>query len=121
MTGNSGPRSTGNFRPERITRNYNLRRAMQLVNDPAELVNKVIALPAYEPAFSLFPAWLRGVNGRFRQEYPPSSIKPDVAEARRHLELAKKELGVEQIPPLVLLTDDGPFLPSPLNMMSVVC
>lgn len=98
-----------NFRTGRITRNYNLRRAMQLVNDPAELVNKVIARPAYQPAFSLFPSWLRGINGSFRQEYPPPSIKPDVADARRHLELAKKELGVEQIPPLVLLTDDTPL------------
>jgi oligopeptide transport system substrate-binding protein len=98
-----------NFRSGRITRNYNLRRAMQLINDPAELVNKVIARPAYQPAFSLFPSWLRGINGSFRQEYPPPSIKPDIAEARRRLELAKKELGVEQIPPLVLLTDDTPL------------
>jgi oligopeptide transport system substrate-binding protein len=98
-----------NFRPGRVTRNYNLRRAIQLVNDPAELVNKVIALPAYQPAFSLFPSWLKGVNGRFRQEYPARSVKPDFAEARRYLELARKELDVEQIPPLVLLTDDGPF------------
>lgn len=98
-----------NFRQGRITRNQNLRKAIQLVNDPNELVNKVIALPAYQPAFSLFPSWLKGINGRFRQEYPVPPIKPDVAEARRHLELAKKELGLEQIPPLVLLTDDGPF------------
>jgi oligopeptide transport system substrate-binding protein len=98
-----------NFRPGRVTRNSNLRRAIQLVNDPAELVNKVIALPAYQPAFSLFPSWLKGVNGRFRQEYPAPPIKPDFGEARRYLELARKELGVEQIPPLVLLTDDGPL------------
>jgi oligopeptide transport system substrate-binding protein len=98
-----------NFRQGRITRNYNLRRAMQLVNDPTELVNKVIALPAYQPAFSLFPSWLKGVNGRFRQEYPLPLTKPDIEAARRHLELAKKELGVLQIPPLVMLTDEGPF------------
>ena len=98
-----------NFRDGRITRNYNLRKAIQLVNDPTELVNKVIALPAYQPAFSLFPSWLKGASGRFRQEYPVPAIRPDVAEARRHLDLAKKELGLEQIPPLVLLTDDGSF------------
>jgi oligopeptide transport system substrate-binding protein len=98
-----------NFREGRVTGNYNLRRAMQLVNDPTELVNKVIALPAYQPAFSLFPSWLMGVTGRFRQEYPARLIRPDIEEAKRHLELAKKELGVQQIPPLVLLTDDGPF------------
>jgi oligopeptide transport system substrate-binding protein len=98
-----------NFREGKVTRNYNLRRAMQLVNDSNELVNKVIALPAYQPAISLFPSWLKGVNGPFRQEYPPTILRPDVDGARRHLELAKKELGVQQIPPIVLLTDDGPL------------
>ena len=98
-----------NFREGKVTRNLNLRRAMQLVNDPNELVNKVIALPAYQPAISLFPSWLKGISGPFRLEYPPMAVRPDLEEARRHLELAKKELGLQQIPPIVLLTDDGPF------------
>ncbi len=98
-----------NFRPERLTSNYNLRKALQLVSDPNELVNKVIALPGYQPALSLFPTWLRGVDGPFRLEYPPQRIFPDYAEARRHLELAKQELGLETIPPLVLLSDDSPL------------
>jgi oligopeptide transport system substrate-binding protein len=98
-----------NFRPERITANGNLRKAFQLVNDSSELVNKVIALPGYQPAFSLFPSWLKGVNGTFRQEHPAPLVTPNYEEARRHLELAKQELDLERIPPLVLLTDDGPF------------
>ena len=98
-----------NFRPERLTSNYNLRKALQLVNDPSELVNKVIALPGYQPALSLFPTWLRGVDGPFRLEYPPKRIIPDHAQARRFLELAKQELGLETIPPLVLLTGDSPL------------
>ena len=95
-----------NFRPERVTNNLHLRKALQLVNDPGELVNKVIALPGYQPAVSLFPAWLSGVEGPFRQEYPPPAITPDLARAREHLDLAKRELGLQQIPPLVLLTGD---------------
>ena len=98
-----------NFRPDRLTSNYNLRRALQLVSDPNELVNKVIALPGYQPALSLFPTWLRGVNGAFRLEYPPQRIIPDHEEARRHQELAKQQLGLETIPPLVLLSDDSPL------------
>ena len=98
-----------NFRPDRITRNYHLRRALQLVSDPQELVNKVIAQPGYQPAVSLFPAWLIGVERPFRQEYPPTRVIPDHAEARRHLELAKEELGLGEIPPLVLLSDDSPI------------
>lgn len=98
-----------NFRPERVTSNYNLRRAMQLVNDSGELVNKVIALPGYRPGVSLFPAWLDGVERPFRSEYPPPLVTPDVAAAREHLELAKQELGVDAIPSLVLLTGDSPL------------
>jgi oligopeptide transport system substrate-binding protein len=98
-----------NFRPERLTSNFHLRKALQYVNDSGELVNKVIALPGYQPAVSLFPAWLTGVDGPFRQEYPPLVVTPDLAMAREHLELAKRELGVNEIPPLVLLTGDAPI------------
>lgn len=98
-----------NFRPERVTSNRHLRKALQLVSDSGELVNKVIALPGYQPAVSLFPAWLSGVNGPFRQEYPPPVVTPNLAQAREHLELAKRELGLAQIPPLVLLSDDSPI------------
>jgi oligopeptide transport system substrate-binding protein len=98
-----------NFRPERVTSNWHLRRAMQLVNDPGELVNKVIALPGYQPAVSLFPAWLTGVEGPFRAEYPPPTVTNNRELAREHLEQAKQELGLDEIPPLVLLTGDSPL------------
>lgn len=97
-----------NFRPDRLTRNYHLRKAMQLVNDPGEIVNRVIALPGYKPATSHFPSWLDGIDGPFQQEYPPPVVTPDLEKAREHLALAKQELGVDEIPPLVLLTDDSP-------------
>ena len=98
-----------NFRPERPTSNFHLRRALQLVSDSGELVNKVIGLPGYLPGVSLFPIWLDGVAGPFRQEYPPLVVIPDLELAREHLELAKRELGVTEIPPLVLLTGDAPI------------
>jgi oligopeptide transport system substrate-binding protein len=98
-----------NFRPERMTSNWDLRRALQLVNDPGELVNKVIALPGYQPAVSLFPAWLTGVEQPFRAEYPPPVVTPNLALAREHLERARQALGVDRIPPLVLLTGDSPL------------
>lgn len=97
-----------NHRPFRQTSNWHLRKALQLVNDPAELVYKVIKIPSYIPGESLFPVWLKGVNGFFRQEYPAPTVTPNVDEARRHLEIAKQELGVDEIGPLVLLTDDTP-------------
>ena len=96
-----------NFRPGRPTRNYHLRKALQAVNDPAELVYKVIKLPGNLPGASLFPVWLKGVNGYFRQEYPAPEHVPDEARARRHLAQALDELGLDEPPTLVMLTGDS--------------
>jgi oligopeptide transport system substrate-binding protein len=97
-----------NFRPQRLTSNLHFRRALQLVNDPAELVYKVLKTPSYTVAESLFPSWLRGANGLLRQEHPPPRVGFDVEAARQELELAKSELGLSEFPPIVLLSDDTP-------------
>ncbi len=97
-----------NHRPARLTSNFHLRKAMQSVNDAAELVYKVIKLPGNLPGASLFPVWLKGVNGYFRQEYPPREHLPDEAAGRRYLAQALDELGLEELPPLVMLTGDSP-------------
>ncbi|MBV1905982.1 MAG: peptide ABC transporter substrate-binding protein [Pseudomonadales bacterium] len=97
-----------NHRDERITRNYHLRRAMQLVNNSNELVYKVIKLPGNIPGVSLFPGWLQGEHQLFRQEYPPPAHNIDIENAKHHLELARKELGLEEFPALVMLTSDSP-------------
>ena len=98
-----------NHRADRLTANYNLRRAIQLVTDPGELVYKVMKLPGNLPGESLFPVWLRGVDGYFRKEYPAPHHQVDLEAARHHLELARTELGLEAIPPLVMLTGDNPL------------
>ncbi len=97
-----------NHRPERLTSSFHLRRALQLVNDPAELVAKVLRMPSYTVADSLFPSWIRGAEGLLRQEYPPPEVTYDIEGAREHIELAKQELGIDSIPPIVLLSDDTP-------------
>ena len=56
----------------------------------------------------LFPVWLKGVKGFFREEYPVHQPVFDPEAARRHLALAKSELGLKEIPPLVLLSGDNP-------------
>jgi oligopeptide transport system substrate-binding protein len=98
-----------NYRPGRATKNFHLRKAIQLAVDPTELVYKVTKLPGYLPGESIFPVWLKGVNDFFRQEYPASTPKLDLAAARKHLEQAKMELGVDELPPFVLLTGDTPL------------
>ena len=97
-----------NHRPGRLTSNRNLRKALQAANDPAELVYKIIKLPGNLPANSLFPVWLKGVRGLFRQEYPPPDHRPDEALARRFLNDALSELGLAELPPLTMLIGDSP-------------
>lgn len=98
-----------NHRAERATRNRALRKAIQYTIDPAVEVNNVIKIPGYLPGKSLFPYWLDGVNDKFRKEYPPRAIVPDPEKARQYLAQAKQELGVQNIPPLMLLTGDSPL------------
>lgn len=97
-----------NLRPERITSNKNLRKALQMVTDPHELVYKVHKVPGNIPGESIIPVWLKGVHGLFRDEYPAPKHVPNVALAREYLRKAKDELGVDEIPPLVFLTSDSP-------------
>lgn len=97
-----------NHRDGRITRHRKLRKAMQLVFDPKELVYKVIKLPGYLPGESLFPVWLRGVDGYLRAENPAPVWEVDIPRAQQLLAELKQELGVDKIPPLMLLTGDNP-------------
>lgn len=97
-----------NHRPDRLTRNLNLRKALFYASDPAELVYRVIKLPGYLPGASLFPTWLKGEKDFLRREYPPSPHNVNIDLAREHLEKARVELGLEEFPPLVLLVGDTP-------------
>jgi oligopeptide transport system substrate-binding protein len=97
-----------NFREGRPTGNKNLRKAIQHVFDPDEFVNKVLGTPGNLPGKSLFPVWLQGVEGKFRQEFLALEADFDLAKANEYLEKAKQELGVDEIPPLVLLVSDSP-------------
>ena len=97
-----------NHRDNRITRNLNLRRAIQHVFDPDEMVNKVLATPGNLPGKSLFPVWLKGKHDKFRQEYRAPEAPLDLNQARQYLAQAKAELGLATLPPLVLLVGDSP-------------
>lgn len=97
-----------NHREGQLTANRHLRKAIQYVFDPYEMVNKVLATPGNLPGKSLFPVWLDGVEGKFRREYPSHEVDVDVEKAREHLARAREELGIDEIPPLVLLVGDSP-------------
>jgi oligopeptide transport system substrate-binding protein len=95
-----------NHRPGHITRNLYFRKAIQYTLSSTEEVNKVIKIPGYLPGKSLFPSYLNGVHGKFRQEYPVEQVTPDPVKARHYLELAKKQLGLKKFPPIMLLCGD---------------
>ena len=97
-----------NHRDGRIGGNLNFRRALQYTLDSSELVYRVIKIPGYMPGVSLFPEWLKGINGPFRQEYPPQIIRPDRDKARKYLAAALEELGLSEPPSLVVLSSDTP-------------
>lgn len=96
-----------NHREGRPTANLHLRKAIQLVFDPNEYVSKVIGIPGTRPGAGLIPRWVPGVERSFRREYPLEAARPDLDEARRQLELARRELG-GTIPAIVWLTGDDP-------------
>jgi oligopeptide transport system substrate-binding protein len=95
-----------NHRTDRPTNNLNLRRAMQSVFDPEELVYKVIGIAGYRPGVAIQPSYMLGKQRLFREEYPVQRPPLDLAQAREYLELAKAELGVDAIPPLAILADE---------------
>ncbi len=97
-----------NHRADRVTRNKRLRQALRGVIDKNELVYRVLKTPGLIPADSIFPVWLRGVEGLFRQEYPARKIATDYDQALKDLEIAKAELQINVIPPLTMLFDDTP-------------
>ncbi|GAB3112679.1 peptide ABC transporter substrate-binding protein [Pseudomaricurvus hydrocarbonicus] len=97
-----------NHRDARVTRNRNLRKAIQQVFNTDDLVYKVMGSPGSFPTYTLFPRWLKGKQDFFVREYPAQKPELNVTKARAYLDKAKQELGVAKIPPISLLADDSP-------------
>ena len=95
------------FRDGKPTKNIHLRKAIQLVFNVDEYVQKVISIPGTKPGRTLVPVWVGGVKDKFRKEFPYPTVKVDLAKAKKEIELAKKDMG-GKIPSLVWLTGDSP-------------
>ena len=78
-----------NHRAGRVTDNLNLRRALLAAFDPEEFVNRVLQMPGNLPGRSLFPVWLQGVEGKFRDEFPASERQPNIDDAKAYLEIGR--------------------------------
>ena len=83
-----------NHREDRVTDNLNLRRALAAAFDPEELVNRVLQQPGNLPGKSLFPTWLQGVEGKFRDEYPATERTPNIEQAKAYSKLPRPSSGL---------------------------
>lgn len=97
-----------NFRDDRWTRDIDLRRAIQLVYDADEMVNKVVGLPGFKPAHALYPAFLQSIGINLQQRYPVTPVVPNLVAAREHLQRFMQRYQLASPPPLVLLAGDTP-------------
>jgi len=97
-----------NNTPASLMNQEKLRRAVQLIFDPNEFVNKVIGIPGYKPAHSFFPSWLNGVDGKFVDEFPLAPVDRDLDKARQLVAEVRSELGVDKLPAITLLTTTSP-------------
>jgi oligopeptide transport system substrate-binding protein len=90
-----------------LSANENIRKAVSLVIDKDELVNKVIASPGTRGADSMFHDWLTIDNTKYISARPPQKHKADIEEARRQLHMARQVLNLEERPRLVMTINDS--------------
>ena len=98
-----------NHREGRATADRSLRLAIAYAFSVDDYVNRVIGIPGYKPAYSFFPSWLNGVEGKFADEFPVEERARDVELARQHLQAhLTQHSGRIRETPLVLLTVSSP-------------
>ena len=70
-----------NNRPGRLTANKNLRKAISLVINRQDIVNKVLGLPGFMPSSTMFPSWLPGAGKKLHEEHDMSFVPSDASLA----------------------------------------
>ena len=95
-----------NMQPGKTTSNLKLRQAIRLAFDRDSYVNTIVGLPGTRKIDSVFTRRIKGVNDSFQKEYPAPIIEFNIERARALLVQAKLEMGVEEIPPIVLLANE---------------
>jgi len=95
-----------NMRPGKVTSNLKLRQAIRLAFDRDSYVNTIVGLPGTRKIDSVFTRRVKGVKRSFQKEYPAPIIDFNIERARVLLAQAKLEMGVDEIPPIVLLANE---------------
>jgi oligopeptide transport system substrate-binding protein len=89
-----------------LTGNKHFRKAWQLAMNRDEFVKQVEGIPGSKPIYGVIPEYMPGVTKRYGEEFPIKIKEAQVAEAKKELELAKKELGLKELPQITVLASD---------------
>ncbi len=90
-----------------VTGNKNFRKALQLAMNREEYVKQVEGTPGTKPIYGLIPEYMPGVKKRYGEEFPLKFADAQIDAAKKHLELAKKELNLKEFPELSILASDA--------------
>ncbi len=83
-----------------------LRKAFQLALNREEFVGMVHGIPGSKPIYGIVPEYMPGVTKRYGEEFPLAFPDAQVDAAKAELELAKKALKLDKLPPIQLLASD---------------
>jgi len=91
---------------DRVTSNLKIRQAIRFAIDRDAYTNVIVGLPGTRKIDTVFTRRMQGVNGSFQKEYPAPEIGYDLSRARQLIAEAKQELGVDKLPPLIMLINE---------------
>jgi oligopeptide transport system substrate-binding protein len=95
-----------NMHPDRITSNLKIRQAIRFALDRDRYANNIVGLPGTKVVDSAYSTSIRGINAPFIQEFPPPRIEYHPDKGRQLIEEAKAELGIDEIPPIVMVINE---------------
>jgi oligopeptide transport system substrate-binding protein len=95
-----------NMRPGKVTSNLKVRQAIRLAFNRDRYVNNIVGLPGTRKIDSVFTRRVKGVKSSFQKEYPTPEIMFNIERAKQLIEEVRVEMGVEKIPPIVLLANE---------------
>ena len=95
-----------NQRADSIGRSKKLRKAISLILDKQEVINKVIGRPGLQSTSSIFPSWLQGSKTKLRDEYAMPDHQINLTEAQKLIQEVKQEYNSPQITLNLLLSED---------------
>jgi oligopeptide transport system substrate-binding protein len=94
-------------RQEKLSSNLNLRKAISLSIDKDELVNRVVASPGTRRSDSMFHDWMTLGDTKLIDLVPPPAHQKNIPEAKRYLEVARKQLNISGNIKLTLTINDS--------------